>query len=143
MTVDIGISREEPLYLFQVAQFLRDGLILVSGPLVDAVADILPIDATVTHGELHLGAAGQDGHQQARTNGFQQRVRLSSLGEPTRRMGESLGYAAELPGALVEREAAELVVDAVEYWALVSGFLDPTAGIAELRGQMGLTVSSG
>ena len=142
LMIDIGLSLQQSLYLFQVAGILRDGLLATSGPMADAISDILPAEAQVTGIELHIRAAKQDGHQNARANSLEERIRLESLGEPTRPMSEAIGYGAELPGAPVERDAAGLVVDAIKYWATVSGYLDPRAGLTELRAQLGLTTST-
>jgi hypothetical protein len=70
------------------------------------------------------------------------RIRLNSLGDPTRQISESLGHAAALPGAPVERDAARLVVDAIKHWPTASGYLDPHAGLTELVAQLGLATAT-
>jgi|HubBroStandDraft_3_1064219.scaffolds.fasta_scaffold09821_4 hypothetical protein len=51
-------------------------------------------------------------------------------------------YAVELAGQLVELDAAELVVAAIRQVALDAGYLDPRAGLGQLRAQMGLPAAS-
>jgi len=69
---------------------------------------------------------------------IEQRVQLSPLGEQTRSLSESLGTALQLHGAVVERDAAEIVVDTIKHWAIASGYLDPRIGLAQLRAQLGV-----
>jgi hypothetical protein len=96
----------------------------------------------VTGVELHVQAARPDGNRNARENTLEQRVQLDPLGEQTRPLSESLGAALQLHGALVERDAGEIVVDTIRHWATVSGYLDPRVGLVQLRVQLGLTASS-
>lgn len=142
LMVDIGLSIEQSLYLFQLAAILRDAVLSTSGPMADAIADILPPDAQVTGIELHIRAATQDGSQNARDNKLDDRIRLEPLGPPTRAISDSHGYAAQVSGPLVERDAAELVLDAVKHWATASGYLKPGAGLTQLRAQIGLATPS-
>ncbi len=103
---------------------LRDAVMLTTGALPAAIADVLPSDADVTQAEIHLLA----GYPQA--NYLLSRVDMTSLGERSRDLGQLLGYAALLSGPLTEHESADLVVDGMEHVALDSGFVDPTIGIA-------------
>jgi hypothetical protein len=140
--VDVGLSLENPLYLFELATILRDGLVATSGSLADSITDILPVEADVTGVELHVWAPKHDGDRNARENSLEERVQLSPLGEQTRSLSESLGTALQLHGALVERDAAEIVVETIKHWAIASGYLDPRIGLAQLRAQLGLIKST-
>jgi len=137
-TIDIGLSLANPLRLGDAAMILRDGLLLTTDTLPNVFADILPADADVTQAEVHFLAAETDGNNRNRPNKLLQRLDLSSLGSATRDVGPSMGFAARLSGPLVEREAAELVAEAIEYVALASGYLDPRLGIARLRYELGM-----
>jgi hypothetical protein len=65
-------------------------------------------------------------------------VNLVSVGEPTRDFGEAMGFAARIDGGVSEREAAELVVEALGYMLLGAGYLDPRPALDELRRDLGL-----
>jgi hypothetical protein len=136
--VDVGISIDRPLELAEVALLLREGLVLVTTLLPFAIADILPNDSSASHAEVHLLAAATDGQNQARSNGPLERVNLSVLGQPTRDFGQSMGFAARLGGPLAEREAAELVLEALQYMTLAAGYLDPRPGLDDLRRELGM-----
>jgi hypothetical protein len=147
-TIDVGLSLSSPLQLGDASLILRDGLLLTTDTLADVFADILPTDADVTQAEVHffapeirdrIPAPEIPGHPYSRPNDILQRLDLSSLGSPTREVRPSMSFAARLSGPLVEREAADLVVEAVEYVALANGYLDPRDGIALLRHELGLS----
>ncbi len=137
-TIDIGLSLASPLRLAGAAMILRDGLLLTTATLPIVFTDILPADADVTQAEVHFLAATVDGNNRNRPNDLLQRVDLSSLGSATREVGPSMGFAARLSGPLAEREAAELVAEAIEYLALARGYLDPRPGITALRHELGV-----
>jgi len=132
-TIDIAVSLANALTLGQVARLLRDGLVLVTSALPEVLADLVPAQAMTNHAEVHLLAPPK------RTpNTLCERINLHQLGQPPSAGGPLRGCAAGLAGPLTERDAAELVVDACEYMALASGFLDPTVGITLLRQELGL-----
>lgn len=137
-TLDIALSLASAIRLAEAAKMLRDALLLTTGQLPGALADVLPSDADVTHAEVHILAATSDGHNQNRSNDLLARIDMSSLGVPTRAVGPLLGFAAQLSAALTAREAAELVVDAIEYMVLANGYLDPRIGISALRYELGI-----
>jgi hypothetical protein len=138
-TVDVGISIAHALKLGDVAALARDGVVLTAASLPNVLGDLLPSDAVVSQVELHFLAASRDGNSRNRPNELLQRLDLSSLGEPTRPLGESLGFAARVAGPPSDREAAELVVEAINYVALAAGYLDPRLGISALRTELGIT----
>lgn len=145
-TADVAISLQKAIRMSEAAMILRDGLILVTALLPDVLTDILPSDAHTNHAELHFLAAtqyGNPGSQGNRQNDVLQRVDLSPLGTPTRDIGQSMGFAALLPGPLTEREAADLVSEALEQLAYAVGYLDPRLGIRQLRAEMGVAVADG
>lgn len=137
-TLDIALSLANAIRLADVAKLLRDALVLVTTGLPAALADVLPGDADVTHSEIHILAATNDGHNQNRSNDLLTRIDMSSLGKPTRAVGPLLGFAAQLSASLTTRDAAKLVADAIEYMALANGYLDPRIGISGLRYELGI-----
>ncbi len=140
-TADVAISLQKTIRMAEAAMILRDGLILVTATLPGVLADVLPGDANTNHAEVHFLAAtqyGSAGTQGNRQNDVLQRVDLSPLGTPTRDIGQSMGFAAQLPGPLTEREAADLVCEALEQLAYAVGYLDPRLGIRQLRQEMGV-----
>ncbi len=135
--IDIGVSPGRPLKLGDVAALWRDSLVLTSAALPEAFVGVLPVEADVFQVELHAHAPETDGQGNHQANKLLDRVNLSSLGEPTRRIGPSLGFAAAINGALSEQTAGEVVVEAVETTALAWGYLDPRAGVERLRNELG------
>ena len=136
--LDIAASLERSLYLHEAASLWRDGLVLVSGVLPEAIGAVLPADADVSECEIHALASRADGQTGQRENSLSRRIEFASLGEPSEPLGESIGYAAEIRGGLTEHDAGELVVTAIDQMALDNGYLDPRLGIRDLRSAMGL-----
>ena len=119
-TAEVALSLQKAIRVAEAAMILRDGLVLVTATLPESIAEVLPSDATTNHAEVHFLAATQYGSpatQGNRENDVQQRVDLSPLGTPTRKIGQSLGFAARLPGPLTDREASDLVCEAIEQLA--------------------------
>jgi len=139
-TIDVGLPFVAPTPLGEAARLWRDGLLLVSVLLPEAVADMLPADAHPVQAELHVLAGPPDGNGAGlpQPGDLDEALSLSSLGSPTRPIGPSMGYAAGLAQAPAEREAAEIVVEAVYQMAIGHGYLDPRVGIATLRAELGL-----
>jgi hypothetical protein len=137
-TLDIALSLAKAIRLADVAKLLRDALVLVTTGLPAALEDVLPGDADVTHAEIHILAATNDGRNQNRANDLLTRIDMSSLGQPSRTVGPLLGFAAQLSAGLTARDAAELVADAIEYVVLANGYLDPRIGISGLRYELGI-----
>lgn len=138
LALDIGLSLIAPIRLAEVARLLRDGLLLTSATLPAVLDHVLPADAEVTRGELHITAPTAMGDTTARSNDLQLRVDLSSLGSPSRAVGPGIGFAARLAGPLTEAEATALVADAFEHMALAAGYTDPRIGIRSLRHELGI-----
>ena len=138
LTADVALSLAGPLRLAEAARILGDGLVLVTSLVPEALADILPIDSAVTLGEVHFLASMQDGKQGSRENDVATRVDLSSLGKQTRAIGQSMGFSARLAGPLTDREALELLCDALDYLAYTVGYLDPRLGLQMLRQELGM-----
>lgn len=141
VTADVALSLQKAIRMAEAAMILRDGLVLVTAALPEALADVLPSDATTNHAEVHFLAATQYGStdtQGNRENDVLERVDLTPLGTPTRNIGQSMGFAARLPGPLTDREAADLVCEAIEQLAYAVGYLDPRLGIRQLRQEMGV-----
>lgn len=136
LTADVALSLASPLRLAEAARILTDGLGLVTSVLPEALADILPVESAVTLGEVHFLASMQDGKQGNRDNDVATRVDLSSLGKPTRAIGQQMGFGARLAGSLTDREALELVCDALDYLAYTVGYLDPRLGLQMLRQEL-------
>jgi hypothetical protein len=136
--IDIALSLANALRLGDVARLLRDALVLATAALPDVFIDILPSDAELQQVEVHLLAASTDGNQRNRPNELLQRVDLSQIGSPTRSVGPLMGFAARISSPLTERDAAELVIQAIEYMVLAYGYLDPRLGISLLQQEMGV-----
>ena len=135
---DVALSLQNIVRLADAVLILRDGLVLVTTTLPDVLADILPVEAGLSTAEVHFLAAEQDGKQHNRGNQLVQRLDLSSLGQPTRTVGPSMGFAARLSVPLTDREASELVCDAIDYIAHAVGYLDPRLGVRLLRQELGV-----
>jgi hypothetical protein len=141
--LDVGLSLAGRLGLGDVARLLRDGLVLTTAVLPDALAELLPSDANVFQAEFHVMASPTDGNQRNRPNELDDRIDLSPLGSETRTTNAGfLAYASRVPGPLTQRDAAEIVADGIDYIALTRGFLDPREGIAQLRLELGLPPSN-
>lgn len=138
ITLDVAVSLVDRVTLVEVAMVLRDSLVLATDGVLESIAELLPYDAEVAQAETHVVAALEDGIGQTRQNSLLDRVDLSQLGEPSRDLGPSMGFAARISDALTEHAAADLVVAAIETMALANGFLDPRAGLATLRADLGL-----
>jgi hypothetical protein len=136
--VDMALSLANTLRLGDVARLLRDALVLASASLPEVFVDILPVDAELHQVEVHLLAPSLDGTNRNRPNELLQRVDLSQIGAPTRAVGPLMGFAARISSPLTDRDAAELVVQAIEYMVLAYGYLDPRLGITLLRQEMGV-----
>ena len=137
-TVDLAISIAGRLTLLDVTLLLRDMLVLATADLPEATADVPPPDAEVHRAEIHIAAPFNDGTNRTRSNDLAERVDFSPLGEPSRAVGNSMGIAYRIPGPLSERDAAELLIQAIEYMALDGGFLDPGMGLTTLRRDLDL-----
>ena len=141
-TIDIGLSLVAATGLGETALLWRDGLILTSVALPEALAEIIPADAEVLQGEIHVLAANMDGNGASRPNQLVSRLNLSALGSPTREPGPSMGFAMAVAGAPSKREVAEFVAEAIEQMALAQGYLDPRIGVAALRSELGVARTS-
>jgi hypothetical protein len=138
-TADCGLSVQRTLHLFELGLLLRDYLVLVSGPMFDAVSDVLPTDIEIYQVQLYVAAPGHlEAGGRSRANDVPKRVDLSPLGETEQQSGQMWRYAVDVVGPLVERDASEIVVDAIRQTALDRGYLDPRNGVLQLRAQMGL-----
>jgi hypothetical protein len=134
------------LRLGTVASLWRDGLVLVSNAMCDALTGVMPPEADVQEIEVHAysprDAAGGmrvlGGTYDVGTNSVDQRIDLSPLGQRSPSVGESLGAAAQVCEPLTELDAAQLVVKLLDYIALANGFTDPRTGIAAVRSELGL-----
>jgi hypothetical protein len=126
--------------LAEAARLWRDGLILTSSLLPEAIAEIVPAESDVVQAEFHALAGpgiGHDGTPGAPLD-LGEPLDLGSLGSPTRAVGPTMGFALRLAHAPAEREAAEVVVEAVYQMAIAHGYLDPRNGVACLRAELGL-----
>jgi hypothetical protein len=108
-------------------------MVLVTTTLPEAAGDLLPPEAGLTELELHIVAAYDDGKGVARNNNLGLRLDLSSLGAPTREIGNSWTFAARVSQAFETRSAAEFLADALERMVIDAGIVDPDLGLATLR----------
>ena len=138
--LDVAVSLASVLSLVDAARIMADGLVLTTSVITEALADVLPADSDVTHGELHLLAAPRPGttaDPSNEPNDLRQRLDLTSLGERGQVHPPHFGFAAHLPGPLTERQALELTIEAIDYMSLAAGWLDPRPGVALLREALG------
>jgi hypothetical protein len=115
----------------------------VANKIPESLVDFLPPDAAVTLAELHLFASDQDGNLGYRPNDLGERVDLSQLGPPTRKVGTSMRYATTITSRPDDAGAGELVLRALDDMALDGGFLGAGSGVAALRSDLGLPVNGG
>jgi hypothetical protein len=139
--LDIGVSIQRPLPLFEVAQVLRDGLVLVSSTLPDAVADILPAHLEVSRCDVHFTASRSDGRAGTRDNAIDDRIDLrpfqsGATGSHSNETSQ-LGFGADITQRLTRPDASELIAEGFNYTALLLGFLDPRAAITQIRAALG------
>jgi hypothetical protein len=139
--LDVGLSVSTALMLGQVARLWRDGLVALTTLVPEALTEILPPYADISQVEIHAFAPTSDGQQHSRENSLTTRIAMQSLGQPSRRLSPAVGLAMRVVGGLAEREAADVIADAVERIALSHGFLDPTMGVRSLRTELGLAAT--
>lgn len=138
VVVDIAISIARKLRLGEVATLWRDGLVLTSGVLPDALDRVLPGDADPYETEVHAVAWTIDRENRHRDNDLGVRIDLQPLGEATSAPPMQLGLAHRLPGPLSEQQAAKLVVDSIEIMSLNAGYVNPTIGVDFVRQELGV-----
>ena len=143
ITLDLGISIVRPLLLYELVVLLRDAVVLATHDLPAALDEILPPTAVANEVEAYLMASGNDGAHNARPNSLLERVDLSTLGGPSKGLGNWMSFAAEIAEPLTEHVATELAVDAIQDMVLSNGFLDPRVGMAALRASLGLSAGAG
>jgi hypothetical protein len=142
ITLDVAISRVGAVRLGEVAALFRDGLVLTTAIIPQVVAAVLPPEAQPERAEIHIQTfpRAENGVYTPGAPGgsLPDLVDLASLGAPPEDVGTSWGFAAQVAGPLVEKEAAQLAVDGIEGMALSHGFLGSDAGVASLRQELGL-----
>jgi hypothetical protein len=138
VVLDIALSLRDTVLLGQAVRLWSSALVLITALVPEKLAAIIPAGADAFQVELHAQAAATDGQNRNRPNKLTTRLGLSVLGSPTRDLAASIGTAMSVSGALAEREAAELVSEALYYVALANGYLDPTAGVNGVRAEFGL-----
>lgn len=137
--IDVGISLVSPLQLWQLVRILKAGILLVAASMPEVFNDILPPDTDVQRIEVHIHAPRDDGSGNGgRTNPLSSRLDMTPLGAATRDV-PAMGFAAGPSTPITDTEAAELAVQAIDYMAYGSGYVDPRIGIASLRQHLGLT----
>jgi hypothetical protein len=96
--LDVAVSLERALDLHEAAHLWRDGLVLVSAVLPEALRGVLPADADVSECEIHAMAPRADGQSEQPVNSLSRRIDFASLGEMVSRSASRLGtpprYAA-------------------------------------------------
>jgi hypothetical protein len=138
VTLDVALSVEETVAIAQIAKIFHEGLVLVTSNIPEVLETILPAEAEVMRVEMHLLGARVDGSSPShvRKNQLDQRIDFSSLGEPSRPIGELLMTGFQVSGSLTLQEAGELVMGGIEDMALNAGFLDPEGGLSQLRAEL-------
>ena len=140
--IDMAVSVARILRLGEVALLWRDGLVLTTSILPEAVASILPTEAEPDTAEIHVMAATTEGDGTSRENQLVDRVDLGPLGKRSgEQLSPTMGTALRLAGALTEHDAGDAVAEAVNQMALNHGYLDPRVGITAVRMELGLPAS--
>ncbi len=138
VVLDIALSLKDTILLGHAVRLWTDSVVLATTLVPQTLSTIIPAGADASQVELHALAATTDGHSNNRLNTLTTRLGLSALGTPSRELASSIGTALGVSGGLAEREATELVSEALYYAALANGYLDPTAGINRVRAEFGL-----
>ncbi len=136
ITLDIALSLRGGLAVSEAIRLWQSALILLTGPIPDALGGILPREAEVTHVEIHAAAPDTSGQGHTRSEGLFEELGLRIFGQPTDSVPRSVGQAMRVQGALDERDAGEIALDAVERIALNCGFLDPRPAMNTLRDEV-------
>lgn len=141
VVLDVGIDTVGTERLFDVAEILISGSMAVTTTVPDALVGILPPGSTVEHVELHIASHTKPDDLYggpAVPRPVSDAIELSSLGPRARPSSSPLGIAARVNGGLTRQQAAELVVEALEWMALASGWLDPRLGVDRVRRELGV-----
>jgi hypothetical protein len=133
ITLDIALSLRGGLAVPDAIRLWQSALMLLTGPIPDALGGILPREADVTHVEIHAAAPDNSGQGHTRTEGLFEQLGLRIFGQPADSVPRSVGQAMGVQGALDAHDGGEIVLDAVERIALNCGFLDPRAAMNSLR----------
>lgn len=140
---DIAVSINSKLELGQVAELLRDGLVLVTNELPAAIDDVLG-DTNLESVEAHLMASGLTGAHAPgwpanRPNELTMRIDLDPFGQPRPPNSvERASFQAANSERLTAAAAAALTVDGLDYVALAFGWPNPDDGIDQLRARLGV-----
>jgi hypothetical protein len=136
--VDDGISIIDMVMLEELAEMLRDSLILATS--LPAALETQCLHQQ--HWQLpNCICALQPSTviNQTRSNHLGMRIDLSTPGPETGAVSASYGYGVEIADTFSEWDAAQLVVDAVDRFALNNGHLEPDEGLGELKRFLGVS----
>jgi hypothetical protein len=136
LIIDLGISVTVLLDVTTVATLIRDGLMLATAGLPEALSSIFRADAQADRAEGHLKTITP-----TRQTTLDTRVGLNDFGVNVSRVGGEAGFSAWIDGPLGINDASELTAAGLEYVALAHGYLDPERGIRRIRESLGLTLS--
>jgi len=102
VTLDVGVSVEEPIPIQSIAHLFRDGLLLSALELPAAVANLLPLGSEVDRIECCLGASNFTGISDPgqRSNDLKQRVDWSAIEIPPADLAPLCGFAVRPGSAL-------------------------------------------
>ena len=136
LVLDIALSSTGTLRIGQAATLWREALVLLTSSVPEALGSVVPPDAEPMWIELHASSQATDD----RGNGVELTgpLDLTTLGQRSGPVGDAIGVAMRIAGALSRYEAAEVVSDAITCMALAHGYLDPRIGINAIRGELGL-----
>jgi SIR2-like domain len=136
LVLDTSMSTTGAFRIGQAARLWCDALVLLTSSVPEALGGVLPTDAEPMWIELHAISQKKDEHgQQTDLTGP---LDLTTLGERSGSVGDAIGVAMRISGALSRHEAAEVVSDAITCMALAHGYLDPRIGLNVVRGELGL-----
>lgn len=132
--IDVGLSFEESIALFDVARLAMQCLVAL--PAVrQALTGVLPDSAALSTTGITISAPQNVGAT-FRENAVDQRMDLSAVGTFSRRLQGDMGVTFRLPNWYGNTHAAAITYLAFERMLTDAGAIDPDEGLALLRHQL-------
>ncbi|HVV77154.1 MAG TPA: SIR2 family protein [Mycobacteriales bacterium] len=141
VTLDVAFSLTTSLPSNVLANVIREGLLMVTTTVPDALGELLPPESQPERVEVHLMASNALGAANFRANNaVEDRIDFTQFGLASRSVGELMSFGYRVSGPLTSVQAAEVTAGGLEYALLANGYLDTTSGVAGLRRNLGLPV---
>lgn len=133
LTADVGLSLVGGVDVVLLGGVLRDTLVALGDTAALALDELLPAGAEVIRADAHWTVPTDDGAGLNRPVPAGAGLVVSLFGDPSRPAAAEGAYAEMWDGPVTPAAAAEFAHRAMTRFALDSGFLDPAAGLEELR----------